>query len=220
MPTAAFASEGFLILEGLLAANECDAVLARLGALDGESGSRDLLSQDWCRELAQSLQQHPAIAALLPRAHRAVQCNYFDKSAERNWLVALHQDLSIPVAERVEATGLSGWSRKQGQLFVQAPRELLEQMVALRLHLDDCGPQDGPLRVTPASHCHGIFTPEEAVSFRDRQGEKNCCVERGGVLLLRPLSLHASSKSTGRGRRRVLHFVYGPTNPGFDLRWP
>ncbi len=217
---AAFAAEGFLVLPGLLQVHQCDAIAAQLGGLAGEAGSRDLLRQGWCRGLAQRLQQHPALAELLPPSHRAVQCNYFDKSAERNWLVALHQDLSLPVAERVDAAGLSGWSHKQGQLFVQAPQALLEEMMALRLHLDDCGPQDGPLRVVPGSHRHGVFTPEEALSFRDRLGEQDCFVERGGVLLMRPLSLHASSKSTGRALRRVLHFVYGPADPGFGLRWP
>jgi len=220
MSEAAFAAEGYLVLPGLLQAHECEGIAAQLGGLAGEAGSRDLLRQGWCRELANKLQEHPALAELLPPSHRAVQCNYFDKSAERNWLVALHQDLSLPVAERVDAVGLSGWSRKQGHLFVQAPQTLLEEMTALRLHLDDCGPQDGPLRVVPGSHRQGVFTPEDALSFRDHHGEQDCLVERGGALLMRPLSLHASSKSTGRRRRRVLHFVYGPANPGFGLCWP
>lgn len=36
---------------------------------------------------------------------------------------------------------------------------------------------------------------------------------------MRPLLLHASSKATGRSRRRVLHFVYGPAQLPSGLRW-
>src|SRR4051812_114307 len=51
---------------------------------------------------------------VLPRGAVAVQCTLFDKSADKNWLVALHQDLSIPVPERVTHPDCSGWSEKEG----------------------------------------------------------------------------------------------------------
>jgi hypothetical protein len=37
-----------------------------------------------------------------------------------------------------------------------------------------------------------------------------CIVPKGGVLVMRPLLVHASGKATGAGHRRVLHFLYGP----------
>ena len=104
---------------------------------------------------------------LIPAGHVAVQCTYFEKSASRNWLVPIHQDLSIPVARRVDAPGLRGWSQKEGALFVQAPVELLAQLVAVRVHLDACGADDGPLRVLPGSHRLGLVAPEAAVLARN-----------------------------------------------------
>ena len=62
----------------------------------------------------------------------AVQCTYFEKSADRNWLVPIHQDLAIPVARRVEHPALRGWSHKEGSLFVQPPADVLAQLVAVR----------------------------------------------------------------------------------------
>ena len=208
------------MLPRLLTADACGSVIARLGEFDGSAGSRDLLEREWCHLLSQELRDHSDVAGLLPAGHDVVQCNFFDKSAEKNWLVGLHQDLSVPVAERVDTPGLSGWCVKQGQTFVQAPRELLQDLLVLRLHLEDCGPDDGPLRVVPASHRQGVLEPEAARALRDRSGETICCVGGGGVLAMRPLLLHASSKSTGLGRRRVLHFVYGPAEPGWGLQWP
>jgi hypothetical protein len=85
-----------------------------------------LLSEAWCRALARSLCLHPALARLLPVNAVATQCTLFEKSPQRNWLVSLHQDLSIPVKERVVSNELSGWSEKQGCVFVQPPVSVLE----------------------------------------------------------------------------------------------
>jgi hypothetical protein len=36
---------------------------------------------------------------------------------------------------------------------------------------------------------------------------------------MRPLVLHASSKSITNAQRRVLHYVFGPTELPWGLRW-
>ena len=83
---------------------------------------------------------------LLPQEAVAVQCTLFDKSTDKNWLVALHQDLSIPVRERILNPECAGWSVKEGVVYVQPPVAVLESLLAVRVHLDDCGPESGPLR--------------------------------------------------------------------------
>ena len=149
----------------------------------------------------------------------AVQCSCFEKSTSRNWLVPLHQDLSIPVAQRVAHPQLRGWSEKEGALYVQAPIELLQQLVALRLHVDDCGVDDGPLRVLPGSHRRGLIDDAAAVAARRNEAEVVCTAPRGSVLVMSPLLLHASSKGIGSSLRRVLHFVFGPPALPCGLRW-
>lgn len=211
---------GFAVLPPLLDASECKRLaegLPETRSLSG--GDRCLLELTWCAELAVRLGRVPAIAARLPRGAVAVQCSYFEKSAERNWLVPLHQDLSIPVAERLPAPGLGPWSEKQGQVFVQAPVALLEQLLAVRLHLDECSAEQGALRVVPGSQQQGVLTPNAGLLWRERLGETLCPVAAGGVMLMRPLLLHASSKSRAAGRRRVLHFLFGPPDLPHGLRW-
>lgn len=218
----AFTRDGYLTLDDVLDPDACDAVLAHCAhdGVDREVGSRTLLTQPWCAALARRLRTHPALARIIPCGHVAVQCTWFEKSATMNWLVPVHQDLSIPVAARGDEPGLAGWSDKEGQLFVQAPRAVLDELVAVRLHLDDCLPADGPLRVIPGSHRHGPVSPETAAALRAAGPELTCSVRRGGVLAMRPLLLHASSKASGQSRRRVLHFVYGPPTLPFGLAWP
>ena len=217
---AAFDELGFALLPEILDADECSAIEPAPLPEGCVGGSRCLLPLAWCASLARRLQAHPAIRPLMPASHVAVQCTYFEKSAARNWLVGLHQDLSIPVARRVDAPELKGWSEKQGELHVQPSRAVLETLIALRLHIDPCGDADGPLRFVPGSHRRGIFDPATALAERASSGEVVCSATRGSVLAMRPLTLHASSKSTGQGRRRVLHFLFGPRDLPFGLEWP
>lgn len=215
-----FATDGFALVTGVLPANECEVIAARVSpriAISG--GTRCLLGQSWCTSLAERLRMHPVLSRLVPAQFVAVQCTYFEKSAARNWLVPVHQDLSIPVAERIADPSLRGWSEKEGSIFVQAPIAVLEQLVAVRVHLDSCTEQDGPLRVVPGTQGRGRIEPEEAAAIRDAATEVACCAHRGEALVLRPLLLHASSKATGTSRRRVLHFLFGPRDLPNGLRW-
>jgi ectoine hydroxylase-related dioxygenase (phytanoyl-CoA dioxygenase family) len=156
----------------------------------------------------------------LPADSVAVQCTLFDKTPGRNWLVALHQDRSIPVRQRISGAGLSGWSEKEGETFVQPPVELLAQLTAIRLHIDPCPIHSGALRVVPGSHRSGLLSVQEADDFRARTGEVAVTAERGDVLVMKPLLLHASSKASSHARRRVLHFVFGPRSLPMGLQWP
>jgi hypothetical protein len=184
------------------------------------AGTRRLLDAPWCRALARRIADDPRLRALLPGGARAVQCTFFTKSVEYNWLVSLHQDLSIPVAERVDSANCSGWSQKEGELFVQPPISVLEETLAVRLHLDDCNERNGALRVVPQSHRFGRLSSSSALLERDKLGEVVVSVSRGGAMLMRPLLLHASSKASVDAPRRVMHFVYGPTKLPEGLRWP
>lgn len=215
---------GYACWPGAVGPARAAALAARLADsdddADGSAGDRDLLRERWCGELAARLRRRLVAAGALAADAVAVQCTLFRKSAGRNWKVALHQDLSIPVAARVEDARLSAWSRKQGRDFVQAPVELLERLLAVRLHLDDCGAHDGPLRVVAGSHRCGRLDPAAALALRAQRGETECRARRGDLLIMRPLLLHASSKATRpAGRRRVLHFLFGPREPGYALHW-
>ena len=131
----------------------------------------------------------------------------------------VHQDLSIPVRTRVEHSALRGWSEKEGTLFVQPPAELLETLVAVRVHLDPCSADDGPLQFVPATHARGRIGAAEASRLRQDGPVVTCTVDRGGALIMRPLALHTSSKATGTSRRRVLHVVFGPPELPYGLQW-
>ena len=109
--------DGFLIVPRILDEAQCDALAERLQAFEAKSaGKQTLLSEAWCADTAEQPRQHSVVSANLSEGAIAVQCTLFDKSPARNWLVSLHQDLSIPVSRRVDSPECSGWSMKEGQL--------------------------------------------------------------------------------------------------------
>lgn len=143
-----FSAQGYVVLPRFFADREIDALESSLSMDTGRlAGSRALIERPWCLNLAQQILSDPRLGSVWPAASRAVLCTYFEKSPVRNWLVALHQDLSIPVAERTRSPGYSGWSEKDGRLFVQPPLEALEQSVAARVHLDGSDEETGALKV-------------------------------------------------------------------------
>ena len=184
------------------------------------AGTRRLIERRWCGDLADRLSRDTRLSEALPIDARPVQCTFFVKSKTNNWLVSLHQDLSIPVAERVDNPECCGWSEKEGELFVQAPVSILADVVAVRVHLDECDERNGALRVVPGSHRLGRLTAAGAKRVRDELGETSVIVPRGGVMVMKPLLLHASSKVSSNSMRRVLHFVFGPTRLPCGLHWP
>lgn len=215
-----FNAAGWISIEGVLSPLECAAIADSITPSAAPSGgTRALLAQPWCQQLAARIRLESPLAALIPPEFVAVQCTYFEKSAAKNWLVPWHQDLSIPVAERVEHSALSGWSEKEGGLFVHAPPGVLEQLIAVRLHLDVCSATDGPLKVLPGTHLLGRLSPAAVESLRCERAEVACLANMGGAIVLRPLLVHASSKANGASRRRVLHFVFGPAALPCGLRW-
>jgi ectoine hydroxylase-related dioxygenase (phytanoyl-CoA dioxygenase family) len=123
------------------------------------------------------------------------------------------------VYKRQDVPGFTGWSVKQDVLHVQPPARVLENMLTLRLHLDDCGADNGPLRVLRGSHLRGRLTDEKIEQCKRDCEEVICLVPRGGVLLMRPLLLHASSPAKHPCHRRVVHLEYAADSLPGRLRW-
>lgn len=135
----------------------------------------------------------------------------FDKSATANWLVAWHQDTALPLRDRFEDREWGPWSTKAGVIHAHAPAWALEQVVALRVSLDDSTTTNGPLRVLPDSHRDGVLTDEQIARLARHTSPLECVAAAGGVVAMRPLAVHASSKSGDRAPRRVLHIEYAAT---------
>jgi hypothetical protein len=209
---------GFTVVENCCSAKECADIALRLSDLS-TPGTRRLLDLDWCQELGRTLQDR--LAESLPEIRNllAIQCTYFNKSPETNWFVTYHQDRSIPVASSVCAEAWPSVSKKEGLTFIHASDEVLNQMLAVRLHLDDSTIDNGPLRVISESHLNGTLASNQISSLRATGHECSIIVHAGGVLLMRPLLLHASSKSKSKVSRRVLHFLFGPPTLPDGLEW-
>ncbi len=207
-------AQGFVIVPNVLDSAVCATLHDILGDANG-AGTRGMLHVPEVVRLAQTLLAD-LVRPHLPTEPVPVRGIYFDKRPETNWLVAWHQDLTLALKERVEMPGFGPWSVKDGVPHVQPPIELLEQMLTVRLHLDDADAGNGALRVLSGTHRLGRLNAESIAKCRETHAEVLCTTKAGDALLMRPLLLHASSRSTSERRRRVLHVEFA----GFSLPPP
>ena len=157
------------------------------------------------------------IKSLFGEKYFNVKAIYFDKPANSNWIVAWHQDLTISVEGKREIEGFTNWSLKQGLQAVQPPKEISENIYTVRIHLDDCDETNGALKISPKSHLHGVLQVSDYEYFT--KNEVVCNVPAGGVMLMKPLILHASNKSTSNRHRRVIHLEFSDVELPQGLAW-
>jgi ectoine hydroxylase-related dioxygenase (phytanoyl-CoA dioxygenase family) len=171
------------------------------------------------RKVAESAAVRALVEPVLGSEAFVVRSLLFDKTADANWKVAWHQDLTIAVRGKIEVPGFSAWSVKDGAAHVQPPAVVLDRMLTVRLHLDDCDSANGPLQVIPGSHKSGRLKPRQISEWRERKQPVICAVPRGGALLMRPLLLHASSSASEPRHRRVVHLEFAAESLPGGLRW-
>jgi hypothetical protein len=217
------ATDGYSIHDAVFPASAMLAVSHALDAADlvrSKAGARHVMRVPEVRTLGESAAMLSIAGAYIGCAAFPFRATLFDKSLSANWLVAWHQDTALPMQQRCDAEGWGPWSMKGGVLHAIAPASALQQVVALRLHLDDSNMENGPLRVLPGTHSSGILDEPGIASCLRRIAVTDCIVGAGGVIAMRPLLLHASSKAASSDRRRVLHFEYASTRwfaPGTEL---
>nr|WP_289044002.1 phytanoyl-CoA dioxygenase family protein [uncultured Olleya sp.] len=132
---------------------------------------------------------------------------YFDKSTNDNWYVTWHQDVPINVLEKKEVDGFKSWTNKKGVVSVCPPEKISKNTFAMRIHLDDVTVKNGALKVIPGSH-NKRLNDEEIKLISNNSIPFLSEVNSGGVQLMKPFLLHASSKTTSQKSRRVLHLEF------------
>jgi len=158
-------------------------------------------------------------ASLLGKTPRLVRALFFDKTGERNWFVAWHQDRTVTLNKRVEIDGWGSWTQKDGVHHVQPPRDVLDSMVTIRLHVDDADEERGCLSVIPKSHRLGILTQNEINRVVMNSTPEACVVSAGDAVIIHPLVLHSSAKSRNSDHRRVVHLEYSSYELPLGASW-
>jgi len=157
------------------------------------------------------------IRELFGERYFAVKSIYFDKPETSNWYVAYHQDLTISVDKKLEMLGFGPWTTKKNQFAVQPPLPVLENIYTIRIHLDDTDENNGALKVVPGSHAKGIYRPE-TIDW-NVETEEICKVEKGGIMIMKPLILHGSNRTTNGKKRRVIHIEFSDMELPEQLNW-
>jgi ectoine hydroxylase-related dioxygenase (phytanoyl-CoA dioxygenase family) len=202
---------GYAILPGVLRNWRTDQLLAEIGRSGlrrSKAGVRHLLNVPAISSLALDSQLIAPVREVLGQDAFPFRATFFDKSPESNWLIVWHQDTALPVQARRDLAGWGPWSVKEGIHYAHAPADSLSQVLALRIHLDDSTASNGPLRILPGTHLMGVMDDDRLHDLATKIAPVDCIVLRGGIIAMRPLTVHASSKSQAEAPRRVLHIEY------------
>lgn len=203
--------DGFGILTEVLSPSEAQRVIDEIDSSPltrSRAGIRHAMRHPSIARLAREPRLQGLAQEILGGEALPFRATLFDKSPRANWLVVWHQDTALPLREQRGVPGWGPWSVKDGIVYAHAPAGALRRVVALRIHLDHCTAHNGPLRVLPGTHTEGVLTDDAIEKFAARIAPVDCVVPQGGVLAMRPLLIHASSKSQVESPRRVLHIEY------------
>ena len=202
---------GYAIEENVFSPSECDELLqpvSRAAPSPSRAGARHLMRDPAIGAIARDARLKSIAAQALRCEPVPFRATVFAKSRESNWLIPWHQDTALPLVARFDTPGWGPWSLKDGVTYAHAPASVSSRVIALRIHLDSSTLDNEPLRVIPGSHSHGVLTDQEVHRFVATHAQMECPVRRGGVLAMRPLLIHASSKARNAAPRRVLHIEY------------
>jgi len=221
-------TNGFAIIEGVFNNNEVEAMLQ---AIEGADNNKPTFRQtNDLFAIRQFLKEVPAaIPYIFNDALRGVINNlfgddyfvvksiYFDKPAASNWFVAYHQDITISVVAKHAVEGFINFTHKQGQFAVQPHEGILANNFTIRIHLDDTDENNGALKVIPGSHNKGMYRPGSIDIAAN--GECTCNVRRGGIMVMKPLLMHASGRTVNNKKRRVIHIELSNAKLPEPLTW-
>ena len=204
--------QGFEIVPNLFSRETISSLaesLEKAAVLRSRAGIRSAIRVPAVRSIANDGKLLRIAGEILGTNATPFRATLFDKSHRSNWLVPWHQDTALPIFQRQEAPGWGPWSVKEGVICAHAPASALEQILAVRFHLDDSTKENGSLRVLPKTHTLGILTDNELHDLAARIPATDCFIQAGGILVMRPLLVHSSSKAEADNiRRRILHIEY------------
>lgn len=219
---------GFSVINKVFSDKEVEEIVSVLDRIDTSKEnfrkSQDLFAiRQFLKEVPEikdlifndSVQQ--IIREIFGEKYFVVKSIYFDKPETSNWYVAYHQDLTISVDKKLELPDFGPWTTKQNQFAVQPPLNILENIYTIRIHLDDTDENNGALKVVPKSHAKGIYRPE-TIDWTI-ETEYICNVEKGGIMIMKPLTLHGSNRTTNGNRRRVIHIEFSDRELPEVLQW-
>ena len=148
-----------------------------------------------------------------------IKCVLFNKTHSINWSTPWHQDRVVPMREKKVLDGYENWSAKDGLDHVEPPFCIIEQMVTFKVLLDDCGLEQGPIRVAAGSHRFGKLSSAQLPGLVSSLEEVPMVGQAGDVWAHAGSIIHASAKSDCNDDRRILHVDYSAFDLPAVLNW-
>jgi len=220
--------KGFSIINSIYSSEEIESICKFIDAQNSENPT--FRKSDDLFAIRQFLKELPEIKSLVfneklksiiesiaGKDYFVIKSIYFDKPEKSNWFVSYHQDLTISVDKKENIEGFGPWTSKYNQFAVQPTLDILENIFTVRIHLDKTDKDNGALKVIDESHSKDIYRTE-TINWKTEK-ESFCNVEAGGIMLMKPLLLHGSNRTSNNKRRRVIHIEFSNKTLPSPINW-
>ncbi|KAA3607872.1 MAG: phytanoyl-CoA dioxygenase [Planctomycetota bacterium] len=217
---------GFLHFEGVAKPDEVDMILEEM----------DQLEQNWRQEGRRKVNGVPLFWGRGPGEKTWLQRFAFSSAFSRRIREFVHHSRFEPIRTLIGADARVGDQEKDGVVinrYINLPgsvypklgwhtdglRDLFylkmpKQMLNVGLHLDDCGPENGGLRLIPCSHSQGFWS----MCFRKfyfvshKADPKEICVStrRGDLTVHDGRLWHRVAQSSRKGLASIRRTMYVP----------
>jgi hypothetical protein len=207
---------GFALADISLTEEQCNYIAASLpSAADQRAGRRGLLSHPTLLQLIRHKQLGQLLWSMTGRELVAVAASLAIPHPDDLW----HQERVVAVRERLDVKGFGPWSTRSGVAYVEPPASVLAQMVVVRVHLDSSTAERPPLEVFAGSHRSGKLSAADIQHLVDTEEPVTPRIEKGSILVMRPLLVHHAATHSPRTPYRVLQIEFAPAEAISPLHW-
>jgi hypothetical protein len=212
---------GFTLADIELSEEQCEYIATSLPSVADQRGTaRDLLSHPTVLRLVRHKQLGQFLWSLTGRELVAVAARLHDSAGTSEVAAEWHQNRVVAVRERLDVRGYGPWSTRVGISHVEPPASVLDQMLVLRVHLDDIAVGGQALQILPGSHRAGKLTLDAIEHLVDSNDVVMPAIRKGVLVAMRPLLLHAMPCLMSRTQRyRFLNIEFAPPEAITPLQW-
>ncbi len=143
----------------------------------------------------------------LGRDYSLMRSTFYDNRISKPESIVWQQRNRISLREKTETKGYSDWKSEDGGFSAVLPDQILQDLVVVRIHIDDSDENNGGLKIFKGSHSQ--ILDEAAIKVISENGlPSNCEILSGGIQIIKPLLLQSEFERKTSKKNRIVELVF------------
>lgn len=129
-----------------------------------------------------------------------------------------HQDKTIYVSQKLKVNGFANWKAENGFIKVEPISEILNNIITLYIMIDSTDEKTEVFKLYPGSHTKTLTSNEIDIIVSNSVANK-ISVDKGGILLMKPLLLHSLVKAIPQKKLKLIKLEFSSSELPSGLEW-